>query len=81
LKISIAETRIAQGNLLIAIVETESVGPAGDLILKKLNAFYPHLPAMLISVSDNGFSAYAHFETHRLLAMIQLKALVFHRLI
>lgn len=75
--LQVAQTRIGQLNLLIALVDVEYIGAAGDAVIKKLMVFYPHLPALLVCVADNGFLAHAHFDTHQVLALLQLKKLTF----
>lgn len=50
------------------------VGP-GCQLLKRLQPHFPVHPIMLVSVQENGYRAYAPFETHRLLALIQLEQL------
>lgn len=77
MKLQVAQARVGQLNLLIALVEAEYIGPSGDAVIRKLAAFYPHLPAMLVCVVDNGFLAHAHFQTHQVLALLQLKQLDF----
>lgn len=77
MRLQVAEAQIGQLKLLIALVDVEYIGPMGDAIIRKLAAFYPHLPAMLVSVVDNGFLAHAHFQTHQVLALLQLKKLNF----
>lgn len=62
----------------IMVVVVESVhtlaGP-GDVLLRRLQPYFPLHPIMLVSVQPNGYRAYAPFETHRLLALIQLEQL------
>lgn len=62
--------------ILVAIVEsTYTVPAAGDQLLKRLQPYFRTHPIMLVSVQPNGYRAYAPFETHRLLALIQLEQL------
>jgi hypothetical protein len=39
--------------------------------------FYPALAIMLVSVEKNGFRAWADFQTHEILALVQTKKLHF----
>ncbi len=75
MKVKVSPVRLEQANLLIALVDEEHFGPPGDEILKKLSLFYPELAGMLVCVVGNGFKAYAHFQTARFLALLQLEAL------
>jgi hypothetical protein len=75
MKLQVAQTRINQLNLLVAMVDLDYIGPAGDEVIRKLMAFYPHLPAMLVWVGEKGFLAHAQFQTHRVLALLQLEEL------
>lgn len=61
----------------MAIVEIDFIGPAGDAVIRKLLPFYPHLPAMLVWVGEKGFMAHAQFQTHQILALLQLEELRF----
>jgi hypothetical protein len=75
MKIDVAQPRVGQLNLLVAMVAPQYIGSAGDTIIRHLGRIYPHLPAMLICVSRHGFLAHAHFQTHRILALLQLEEL------
>ena len=44
-------------------------------MLLQLQPYYRRHPIMLVSMEKNGFRAYATFETHMLLALIQLEFL------
>lgn len=62
--------------IIVAIVASEyTVAGPGDELLKKLQPYFRIHPIMLVSVQSNGFRAYAHFQTHLLLALIQLENL------
>lgn len=62
----------------MALVESEyTLAGAGGPILRRLVPFYPTLPIMLVSVEDNGFRAWADFQTHEILAMVQTRKLEF----
>lgn len=63
--------------MLIVLVEAQLIGPAGDRVISRLVPFHPTKPAMLVCVGSHGFTAYAHFQTARLLAMLQLEQLYF----
>jgi len=59
-------------------VESEhTLNGTGDLLLRRLLPFYPTLPIMLVSVEKNGFRAWADFQTHEILALVQTKKLDF----
>jgi hypothetical protein len=44
-------------------------------MIDKIQRQRPAVPVMLVSIEDNGLRAYAPFETHVLLALIQLENL------
>jgi hypothetical protein len=50
---------------------------AGRPLLRLLLPFYPALAVMLVSIEENGFRAWADFQTHEILALVQTKKLVF----
>jgi hypothetical protein len=61
---------------MVVIVDSEHTfaGP-GDYLLRRLQPYFPIHPMMLVSIEPNGYRAYAPFETHRLLALMQLEQL------
>lgn len=62
--------------IMVAIVEpTFTLPETGAQLLTTLQPYFPTHPIMLVSVEHNGYRAYAPFETHRLLALIQLEQL------
>lgn len=59
--------------LLLVLVEKEQAMPGpGDVILRKAQRHFPALPPMLVCVTENGFAAYAHFQTHTFLVLAQM---------
>jgi hypothetical protein len=58
--------------LLVLVDVADAVPGPGDRIIKRAQIHFPHLPAMLVAVTDNGFKAYAHFQTHKFLALVQM---------
>lgn len=60
--------------IVVALVDSQyTLAPAGSTVLDILSKWYPTQAIMLVSVEDNGFRAYATFETARLLALLQLE--------
>jgi len=65
----------------IAIVDSHWLQQgAGDQLLAKLQKHFPLEPIMLVSVERDGFAAYAPFQTHTLLALLQLEQLTLHEI-
>lgn len=63
----------------IAIVDSQWAQPgAGDELLAQLQKHFPCEPIMLVSIKRDGFGAYAPFQTHTLLALLQLETLALH---
>ena len=76
MRIQVAEVTPYGAPTLVALVPSEfTVTVAGDDLLVKIQRHYPTHPIMLVSVEANGFRAYAKFQTHMLLALIQLEYL------
>lgn len=64
------------GGLALAIVLVDSADTLperGPALLRRLQPYFPALPIMLVSIEDNGFRAYATFQTSELLALVQLE--------
>lgn len=76
MKIQVAEITPYGAPILVAIVPSECTNPSnGAAMLRQIEPYYPTHPIMLVSVEANGFRSYATFETHMLLALIQLEYL------
>jgi len=76
MRIQVAEVDPYGAPTLIAIVPSEFTMPGpGDQLLSQVQRHYPTHPIMLVSVEKNGFRAHATFQTHLLLALIQLEYL------
>lgn len=68
-------------DIIVVLVDSlDTVAGTGDSMLMRLTPFFPTMPIMLISVEDNGFRAYATFQTGVYLALLQLDLIVFHDL-
>lgn len=75
--ISFAKVDNNGSTLIIAIVPSEfSLAAAGRDVIAKIERHLPALPVMLVSIEDNGPRAFAFFETHMLLALVQLETLL-----
>jgi hypothetical protein len=62
--------------IIVSLVDTAfTVAGPGDQLLARLQPYFPLHPIMLVSIQANGYRAYAPFQTHRLLALIQLEQL------
>lgn len=62
--------------ILVAIVPSEFTLPGqGPKLVALIQLRRPSIPVMLVSIEDNGPRAFATFETHVLLALIQLENL------
>jgi hypothetical protein len=76
MKIQVAEVTPYGAPILVAIVPPEYTNPSyASSIVPTIQRHYPTHPIMLVAVDSNGFRAYAAFETHLLLALIQLELL------
>lgn len=63
---------------MVALVESEyTLQEAGRPLVRLLLPFYPTIAVMLVSIEENGFRAWADFQTHEILAMVQTKKLEF----
>lgn len=61
---------------MVVIVDSAyTLAEVGTQLLTRLQPYFPTHPIMLVSLESNGYRAYASFETHRLLALIQLEQL------
>lgn len=76
MKIQATEVTPYGSPVLITVVPSEYTNPAyASSLVPQIQKHYPTHPIMLVSVERNGFRAYAAFETHLLLALIQLENL------
>lgn len=77
MQISVAEYTSHGSPMIIAIVPSEFTAcrVAGNSIAKRIHPYFRTMAVMLVSIEDNGPRAYAAFQTHMLLALIQLDLL------
>ena len=76
MKIQVAEVTPYGSPVLIAIVPSDFTNPSnGSGLVRRIQPYFPTHPIMLVSIQGNGFRGYAAFETHTLLALIQLEYL------
>lgn len=65
---------VGGSKLAIALVDSADTLPErGPPMLARLQPHFPALPIMLVSIEDNGFRAFATFQTSELLALVQLE--------
>lgn len=77
-KIPVAEFDPYGSPVALAVVPPEYTQPSqGAALIRKIQPHLPTRPIMLVSVMDNGFRAYAPFQTHLLLIHAQLQYLDF----
>lgn len=76
MKVRVAEIDPYGSIIIVAIVDSKyTVAGPGDELLRQLQPYFKIHPIMLVSVEHNGFRAYAPFQTHLLLTLIQLENL------
>jgi hypothetical protein len=67
--------------MAVALVASEfTVQTAGQLLIQRIEKYYRGQAVMLVSVEKNGFRAYAYFQTHEFLALMQLDVMAFDEL-
>lgn len=67
--------------MAVALVPSEfTVQAAGELLIQRIQKYYPCQAVMLVSVEKNGFRSFAYFQTHEFLALLQLDILVFNHI-
>ncbi len=76
MKIQVAEVTPYGSPILIAVVEAKFIDAEhGNALILRIQPHFPLHPIMLVAVHEKGFKAHAHFQTHLLLALIQLEYL------
>lgn len=76
MRIQVAEVTPYGSPILVGVVDAQFVGPElGNPLITRIQPHFPLHPIMLVAVHDKGFRAHAHFQTHLLLALIQLEYL------
>lgn len=77
----VAYVVINRTDLLVVLVESEVLRAGeGDRVIDQLRQHFRSLPIMLVAIEDNGYRAYAHFQTAALLAMLQLEKIQFREI-
>ncbi|MDQ1829788.1 hypothetical protein [Massilia scottii] len=69
---------VGGSELAIVLVDsTDTLPERGAALLVRLQPYFPALPIMLVSIENNGFRAFATFQTSELLALVQLEHVTF----
>lgn len=77
-KIPVAEFDPYGAPVALALVPSNFTRPEqGARLIKRIQPYLPTRPIMLVSLEDNGYRAYASFQTHVLLMHAQLQYLDF----
>jgi hypothetical protein len=64
--------------IIVALVDSRYTRAAeGEALVERLGRHFRTAPIMLVSIEPNGYRAYATFQTHVLLALLQLEVLHF----
>lgn len=59
--------------VLVVLTDSEfTIAGPGDALIERVRPYFPTLPVMFVSIEQNGFRAYAPFQTHTLLAYLQI---------
>jgi hypothetical protein len=63
----------------LAVVLVDEIPPEREALdlLRNLTPYFPPMGIMLVTVGDNGFRAFATFQTQAILALLQLQQLAF----
>lgn len=78
MKVQVARYELAGSFVLIVLVTSEFTTPdSGKKLIARIEPYFSDLGIMLISLESNGFRAFAFFQTHRILALLQLENLNF----
>lgn len=78
MKIQVADFENYGSLIAVALVDSEYTAKgAGDSMIARVQPYFPTKPVMLLSIEQNGFRGYSHFESHRILALMQLELLAF----
>lgn len=80
MKVQVATTYFRKTLMAIVLVDDLPTPETAEEIDYRLRPFFPTCPCMFVAICDNGFAAYAPFQTHTLLALIQLDELAFHEI-
>lgn len=81
MKVQVAHYELSGSFILMALVESNFTLPGnGNKLIGEIEKHHPAQGIMLISIETNGFRAYSFFESHRILALMQLDNLTFSEL-
>lgn len=78
MRVKVAQWTPYSTAMVVALVDTEfTVQAAGQLLVRRIEKYFLAQAVMLVSVEEHGFKAFAYFQTHEFLALIQLDVLTF----
>lgn len=76
MKIQVTEVSPYGSPVLVAVVDSRfTTATEGRRLIERIEHHFPTHPIMLVSIEASGFRAYAPFQTHVLLALLQLEYL------
>lgn len=78
MRVKVAQWAPYSTSMAVAHVASEfTMEAAGQLLIQRIEKYFPGQAVMLVSIEANGFRAFAYFQTHELLALMQLDTLSF----
>lgn len=78
MRVQVAQWSPYGAAIAVAIVDSEhTLEIAGKAMINRIGKYFPAQAVMLVSVEANGFRAFAYFQTHQYLALMQLEILTF----
>lgn len=81
MKVKVAQYEFSGPFILVVLVASEfTLQDAGKQMIARIEPYYPTLAIMLVSIEHNGFRAFSFFQSHKILALLQLDNLSFTEL-
>lgn len=78
MKVQVAQVEVLGSKIVVVVANSEfTQAHAGAPLILRVQPHYPTQAIMIVSVEQNGFRAFAHFQTAKTLAMMQLELLSF----
>jgi hypothetical protein len=78
MKVKVAQFELLGSKIVVVVTDSEfTQANAGSVLILRVQPHYPTQAIMVVSVEQNGFRAFAHFQTTKTLAIMQLELLDF----
>lgn len=82
MKVKVTKFSPYGGTIAVAVVDSEftATRAAGEAMMARIQPYFRTIGVMLVSIEENGYRAFAPFQSAKVLALLQLEMLKFEEI-